>query len=364
MTFEEAFDSYMTVSGRERSAAYQDKLMFRFFRHQLGRNCPVTDVSPKLISRCLAVLRGKLITRGGQRIPLSPATINRHTQFLQRVINHARDLNEPIQHIRWRAFIMVEAEQRIYPLTEEDEHHVLTNIDPSIRPLFQFSILTGVRLRNAIGLRWSMINKETNEITFRGKSRRPGGKTYIVPITSSVASLFRSLEGHHEEFVFSYLAKRNDKHGHQRGRRYPLTDHVVRYYWDTLGLGKRWHDVRHTFGTRLYGVSRDIHLVQRAMNHSDVHTTQRYVHTNHEDVREAMEKLPTVVKDHLPNSFINMNDRSANEQTSATVGRKENTVIPFRSQDGAATGTRTRKDRSASTSRKRGYKEWDTDEDP
>ena len=39
---------------------------------------------------------------------------------------------------------------------------------------------------------------------------------------------------------------------------------MVRYYWEALRLGKRWHDVRHTFGTRLYGISKDIHLVQRA----------------------------------------------------------------------------------------------------
>jgi integrase len=63
---------------------------------------------------------------------------------------------------------------------------------------------------------------------------------------------------------------------------------VVRYYWEQLGLGKRWHDVRHTFSTRLYG----IHLVQWAMNHSNVATTMKYVHTDREDVREAMEKLP------------------------------------------------------------------------
>jgi integrase len=166
----------MTVSGAERSAAYQDRLMFKFFRRQFGINCPVADISPRIVSRCLAVLRGKLITRKGQRVPLSPATINRHTQFLRRVVNHAVDLNEPVQQIRWKAFIVIEAEPRIYPLTKEEELKVLTDIDPAIRPVFAFSMLTGVRLRNAIGLRWSMINRETNEITFRGKSRRPGAR--------------------------------------------------------------------------------------------------------------------------------------------------------------------------------------------
>jgi integrase len=335
MTFEEAFDSYMLVSGRERSAAYHDTLKFQFFRSTFGRNFPIADITPKLISRCLAVLRGKTIKRGGQQVPLTPATINRHIQFLQRVWNHAHDLNEPVQHIRWKAFILVEAEARIYPLTEEEEKYVLENISESIRPLFMFSLLTGVRLRNAIGLRWSMINEDTQEISFRGKSRRPGGKTYIVPLTTQVRELLSSLKGHHPEFVFTHTAPRNTKHGHRKGERYPLTDHITRYYWEALDLGKRWHDVRHTFGTRLYRVSRDLHLVQRAMNHSDIHTTQRYVHMDHEDIRDAMESLP----------FINMNKPSVIEHNADTIkGPLEDppNVINLQSyQHGAQERTRT-----------------------
>jgi integrase len=341
MTFEEAFNSYMTVSGTERSAAYQDKLMFKFFRRQFGINCPIADISPRIISRCLAVLRGKLITRKGQRLPLSPATINRHTQFLRRVFNHAVDLNEPVQQIRWKAFIVVEPEARIYPLTKEEELCVLANIDPSIKPLFAFSMLTGVRLRNAIGLRWSMINKETNEISFRGKSRRPGGKTYIIPITSAVQKLLSSCRGHHDEFVFTFVASRAHG-GRKAGHRYPIKLGVVRYYWEKLNLGKRWHDVRHTFGTRLYGVSKDIHLVQRAMNHSNVQTTLRYVHANHEDVREAMEKLPT--------AFISLNEPSADRHDLFSSKKNKNIVNLKDYQIGAVERTRTSTPFGASTS--------------
>lgn len=345
MTFEEAFNSYMTVSGWERSSAYQDKLMFKFFRRHFGINCPIAEVSPKIISRCLAVLRGQLITRKGQRVPLTPATINRHTQFLRRVFNHAVDLNEPVQQVRWKAFIVVEPEARIYPLSKEEELKALKDIDPAIKPVFAFSMLTGVRLRNAIGLRWSMINKETNEISFRGKSRRPGGKTYIVPITKAVEQLLKTLQGHNETFVFTYEAKRNDKHGHKKGERYPLTANVVRNNWEALSLGKRWHDVRHTFGTRLYSVSKDIHLVQRAMNHSNIQTTMKYVHANNEDVREAMEKLPS--------SFMSLNENSADSHNPSTsVPSAEILRFPKSQQKqiGAADWTRTNTDFSASTS--------------
>jgi integrase len=301
MTFEEAFHSYMIVSGTQRSAAYQDNLMCRFFVSQFGRNCPILDITPRMISRSLGTLRDKRIKRKGEMVPLSPATINRHTQFLQRVFTHAQEaLGEPTQHVKWKAFLTIEPERSIFPLTPEEEKLVLRYIDPAVKPVFLFSLLTGVRLRNAIGMKWSMIDVKKGEMTFRGKSRRPGGKVYVIPLTNSVLKLLEAERGNHDIFVFTFEAKANDRHGHHRGRRYPLTARVV----------------RHTFGTRLYGISKDIHLVQRAMNHTDINTTMRYVHTNREDIKAAMEQLD--------NPFINMNERSADSHNLFSDQNQEN----------------------------------------
>jgi integrase len=340
MTFEEAFHSYMIVSGTQRSAAYQDNLMCRFFISQFGRNCPILDITPRMISRALGTLRDKRIKRKGEMVPLSPATINRHTQFLQRVFTHAQEaLGEDTQHIKWKAFLTIEPERSIYPLTPEEEKLVLRYIDPAVRPVFQFSLLTGVRLRNAIGLKWSMIDIKKEEMTFRGKSRRPGGKVYVIPLTNSVLQLLENERGNHDIFVFTFEAKANDRHGHHRGRRYPLTARVVRHYWDSLDLGKRWHDVRHTFGTRLYGISKDIHLVQRAMNHTDINTTMRYVHTNREDIKAAMEQLSVLDLDKVEKdmetglfpgdpgwnkAFRNVNKRSAESHNLFSDQKQEN----------------------------------------
>jgi hypothetical protein len=74
--------------------------------------------------------------------------------------------------------------------------------------------------------------------------------------------------------------------------------------------------VRHTFGTRLYGISKDIHLVQRAMNHTDINTTMRYVHTNREDIKAAMEQLDK--------PFMSMNERSAESHTLFSQEKQEN----------------------------------------
>ena len=263
--------------------------MAKFFQEQLG-DPEVSSICPPHLSLCLGILRDRRITRNGTLRPLAPATLNKHTQFLRRILTHASALGEQIQHFHWKAFLAIEGEQPIRPLTLEEEARALQGMDDYIRPLFQFSVLTGVRLSNAYQLKWDQVDYEAGTITFRGKSRLPGGKTYVIPLTGLVRSLLET-ERHHPEFVFTFISRRTNRWGYVAGHRYPLTKPIIRDYWERLGLDKRWHDVRHTFGTRLYRDTKDVHLVQRAMNHSDIATTMRYVHTDLTDVAEAMDKM-------------------------------------------------------------------------
>jgi hypothetical protein len=130
LTLEEVFHSYMIVSGTERSAAYQDRLMLRFFQSVWGRNRPIKTIKPRDISNALGVLRDRRIKRKGVSVPLSPSTLNRHTQFLQRIWAHAEEaLGESVERIRWKSFLAVEPEARIYPLTKDEEEYVITTID-------------------------------------------------------------------------------------------------------------------------------------------------------------------------------------------------------------------------------------------
>lgn len=290
MLLRTVFDSYMVVSGEDRGAAYTDRLKFKFFDRQFGPKA-VNDITPADLSKALGVLRAKRIKRKGQLVPLQPATLNAHTEFLRRLLTHADALGEPVRPFKWKSFMVVEAEQATAFLTIPEEHGALEDMDDYIRPIFLFSVLSGVRLANAIGLKKAMVNWADRVITFRGKSRRPGGKTYVVPITGMIEGILRAEWDNHFEYVFTFRARRNSRWGYRAGMRYPLTKPLVREYWERLGLEKRWHDLRHTFGTRLYKETKDIHLVQRAMNHSDVQTTLRYVHTDYSDVQEAMERL-------------------------------------------------------------------------
>ena len=51
------------------------------------------------------------------------------------------------------------------------------------------------------------------------------------------------------------------------------------------------HGLRHTFATHLYGATNDLLVVQRALGHRDVSTTQIYTHLVDGQLEEALERL-------------------------------------------------------------------------
>ena len=54
----------------------------------------------------------------------------------------------------------------------------------------------------------------------------------------------------------------------------------------------RWHDLRHTHGTLLGKTTDNARIIQKSLGHTHLETTLRYVHTDHAQVREAVETIP------------------------------------------------------------------------
>jgi len=53
----------------------------------------------------------------------------------------------------------------------------------------------------------------------------------------------------------------------------------------------RIHDLRHDFATKLLRSTRNLKLVQKALNHRDITSTLRYAHVLDEEVADAMEEF-------------------------------------------------------------------------
>ena len=53
----------------------------------------------------------------------------------------------------------------------------------------------------------------------------------------------------------------------------------------------RFHDLRHDFATKLLRTTGNLRLVQKALGHASIKTTERYAHVLDEEVAQAMERV-------------------------------------------------------------------------
>lgn len=70
-------------------------------------------------------------------------------------------------------------------------------------------------------------------------------------------------------------------------------DFMIKKYTKISGITKsvHAHTLRHTFGTQLFSLVKDIRIVQRAMRHRDMNSTMLYMHTNRDELKNGLAQL-------------------------------------------------------------------------
>jgi len=227
------------------------------------------------------------------------ASINREVGLLRSVVIAARHWRVAVPEIDWRRVMLPEPDKAQTILSPEKEAALFEVLRRDYCPLIEFALIAGVRLENAIGLRWDQIDWQGRTLTFRVKSRRPGGKLLVLPLTDALAQLLAREQGRHREVVFTYICRRNRHDPHRgvmqaKGARYPFTHDGWRKDWsaarDAIGLpGLRFHDLRHTAATRTLAACGNLNVVKEMLGHADIATTARYANSDTSQVRAAME---------------------------------------------------------------------------
>jgi integrase len=167
--------------------------------------------------------------------------------------------------------------------------------------LFLTAAFTGLRQGELIALRWRDVDfpgsyiRVTASYTNGVLSTPKSGKVRSVPMTAEVGAALARLGqrdeyGGEDDAVFVGLG----------GGHLDASALLRRYRAALRAAGLRplrFHDLRHTFGTRVIGEA-DIRRVQEWMGHADVQTTMRYLHyaPRHDDaalVERAFATKPT-----------------------------------------------------------------------
>jgi integrase len=267
-----------------------------------GKTMLLTGIDHVAAKKMVAWRRGQRVTRRGKRakdsdaLPLiANATVNRSSiAVLRRLFSFAKDEGAQFEsEPKWKELLLPEPQERVRELQDDEAMAFDDAMRDDYGPFFEFVRASGLRQKECVTLRWSEVNFGTRQIVRLGN----GNKRVVFPITDTICEILFPLQGQHPELVFTYVAMYGNKRlGRVHGQRYALTLNGAKSAWQRMRAKAgvkdfRFHDYRHDFGTKLLRETGNLKLVQKAMNHTDIKSTLRYVHVLDQDVAGAIERV-------------------------------------------------------------------------
>lgn len=199
----------------------------------------------------------------------------------------------------WGALLYDVPEAPPRELSWDEEDRLLPAVRADLVDACIMALRSGWRKREVLSLRWSDVDFANAEAMTRIK----GGAIVRRALTNEMVVLIAN-QPRVGPFVFTYVCQANksryrDKRGRLqparlKGERYPLTSTVLRKPWaaakKAAGIaGFRFHDLRHTAGTRIVRATGNIALAKRALEHKSIRSTLRYAHVLNDDVRKGLD---------------------------------------------------------------------------
>jgi integrase len=293
MNWEQAAECYFTDKG-EYSHQRTDRRRAQWVTEQLGEGRFVSEITDKDIASL--VTKARSLKRWGikSQRTLSASSVNLSIEIVRRVLRHVKynhEVHLPREPRFGRHFLEVKPRVREMMIAEEIR---LEPIRPDLWPVAQFILITGLR-REAAFIRWSQVHWSEGVIHVTSK----GGKFQEVPITPEVEVLLREAWGKNDEFVWTWQAKRDQRHRTTKkkfikGEYYPLTSNCFEVAWSRMRVKAkvddlRIHDIRKTTGARMVRATGDLLAASRRLAHANVAmTAKHYTHITRDDERVRM----------------------------------------------------------------------------
>jgi len=154
------------------------------------------------------------------------------------------------------------------------------------RLIFEILLGTGIRLGSLVGLNRGDVDLRTGTLNIRLK----GGIDDRVFLNPGLGRLLRQFLK--ENAPHASIGPHTPLFQSQSGNRLSARQIQFRFarWFQEAGIDRRvsLHSLRHTFATRLYEKTGDLHLVQRALGHRQITTTEIYARVGEGALRQVM----------------------------------------------------------------------------
>lgn len=178
-------------------------------------------------------------------------------------------------------------EKRGYPLMPD--LHAVPFVD-HMRPLVLLALNTGMRRGELFNLKWTDVDLNSSLVTVRGSGAK-SGKTRHIPLNDEANQVFKDWQETTDREAGLVFPGRDGKR----------LDNIKKAWAGVVkdaGITDfRFHDLRHTFASKLVMAGVDLNTVRELLGHSDLKMTLRYAHLAPEHKAQAVARLtvPKVV---------------------------------------------------------------------
>lgn len=215
--------------------------------------------------------------KGGRAI----ATVNRYLAVLKAafslsILNGKAEKN-PVKGVRFQK----ENNERVRYLTVDEESRLFAILPAKYHALVLVALHTGLRRMELFRLQWDDTNLGQRFLRVR---EAKSGEGRNVPLSDVALSTLQRIPRRIDNpFVFP-----GDNPGTHR------TD--VPKSWEEFlkqagVLDFHWHDLRHSFASRLVMAGVDLYTVSKLLGHADIKMTQRYSHLSPGHLADAVNRL-------------------------------------------------------------------------
>jgi integrase len=237
----------------------------------------------------------------------APATVNRDVACLRNVMNKAVEWGylqaNPIGKVR----LLREDNEAMWALTPDEETRLLEECErvrqpeKHLRDLVEFALYSGMRQAEILGLRRSNVHLDENYVLATDTKTHHDRPVPLNDTTKEI--LVRRMERPGSDYVF--CNHKGDMLTHLSRAFEPARKKAGLIRWDvkngeTVEVRFRFHDLRHTFGSRLGMNGVDLKTIMEIMGHKTAKTAMRYQHPSPIHKLEAVNRLDEIRKIFTP----------------------------------------------------------------
>lgn len=264
----------------------QDKTALKFFYRfdkewRTEEDPEVWDIHLSLITRALIEEWIDFRLDHG----LEASTVNRDLARFRAVLRWAEREGwlgiNPINQVRQ----LEESEGRIRWLSDPEEVRLKAHCPEWLWRMIRFALLTGFRQGEQLSLRWDQVHGGLIWLTAAQTKGKRGREFPIEGPLAAVLQEQRQAPNASDIWVFPNMS------GGNRWSQYNLFKKWSEVRTEAQLLDFRWHDLRHTFVSRLVQSGAKLEVVQELAGHENFQTTLRYRHFHPDHLRPTARLL-------------------------------------------------------------------------